>query len=319
MLVACGAPAPSAAPASPARVPLPTRPARDRAPVDPLPLLAPEGAPAAMVAPAAIALELGGAVIEAPPPAAPISIAIVETVGDRVRAGIRLPHVRFAAWTHRRHLLAALVRDVRSTGVALRAGTFVTRLEETKDRVRVRYSGRIEIETWVSPADLALTTRTRTATRFTPGKPLHAMPGMIIRAAPSWTSAQLAVMTQPLGLVELRDHPDGWKEVVYEDGNVHVEGFASKRLPPGRYHAPRPDAALAPIGIEPTATGVDGTCLHTAPDGEPIGYLVGTPPVAIASSTRGWVSLAVDTPWGAITFAARETDDGFARCDPSVP
>jgi len=50
----------------------------------------------------------------------------------------------------------------------------------------------------------------------------------------------------------------------------------------------------------------EATCLYARDQGEPIGYLVGDQRVELAASDRlGWWKLAIDTPWGPTTFAAR--------------
>ena len=50
------------------------------------------------------------------------------------------------------------------------------------------------------------------------------------------TGTQLAVMSSSYFLDPVNQLDDGWYEVVYEDSDVRVHGFASTRDPPGRTH-----------------------------------------------------------------------------------
>jgi hypothetical protein len=104
-------------------------------------------------------------------------------------------------------------------------------------------------------------------------------------------------------LIDQRD--DGWFEVAYEDGDVAVRGFMSRRDPPARLHRGAKSEPLA-SALAPNATIADHTCLHAAPGGEPIGFVVGDQPARLDRDERtGWFRVGLDTPWGVIELAAR--------------
>jgi hypothetical protein len=293
-------------------------------------LLAPaEGAPFARLDPGRIQLELAGPVIEAPPPGWPLEVAPIERLGNRLRVGVRLEHARFAVWTERAQLLSAMAHDqIVDTGgvpggaskrVILREGAFVTRLVHHGDRTKIRHGGALEIEGWVPDSALADSTSTRTLSSRIPSarRTMLVTPGTIVRAEAKWTAPQLALVATGYLLETVNELADGWIEVAYADGNVHVEGFVSRRTPPGRVHTPRVDPELAPIKIEANAKAPSGTCLYARADGEPLGYLVADQDVAFTANAEQWSTLAIDTPWGALSFAVHGTDPAtLASCAP---
>jgi hypothetical protein len=235
---------------------------------------------------------------------------------------VRLEHVRFALWMTRSRLLAIVARDQTVTvpgafGIAagpangepiqvvLRPGALVQRLAHEGTRTRVRYVGPLETEGWLP--DDALTDRApadRTATGRVPTgrKPLMLMPGAVIRVEPKWAGAQLAVMNEGYVVDEIKPVDDAWSEISYEDGDLFVHGYVSRRDPPGRVHRTKQlEASAAPT---PNATAVASTCLYVA--GEPVGFLAADQPVLLERANRpGWFTLTIDTPWGPIAFDAR--------------
>jgi len=149
---------------------------------------------------------------------------------------------------------------------------------------------------------------------------LSVFPGIVIRSEPQWSARELAVMATGYFLDEIKEVDDAWVEVGYEDGDVRVHGFVSPRAPPGSVHHVREADAAAPVA--PNATAPSGTCLYAREAGEPIGYLVGDRPVALEPAQPGWFALAIDSPWGPMTFAARgATEADLVACAPagSVP
>lgn len=327
VLVACGAPIPPAT--APTRETPRSQPAVDRAPVDPLPLLAPaEGGAFTQLSPSAIRLALDGAVIEGVAAAQPIEVAILESLGGRVRAGVRLPHARFAVWAERTQLLAVLARDqrLRIDGVfgpskkhaTLRAGAFVTRLAREDRQVKVRYRGALEVEGWLAAEALAeTTTRRNHRSRIPQARQTTLVSrGAQILATPNLHRGQLALVVRAHLLDVVATVDAAWSEVAYVDGDVRVEGYWSRRTPPGRLTA-RQDPELAPLAITPNAKAPSGTCLYARDDGDPIGYLVGDQDVLVEPGDRPWSSLSIDTPWGAIAFGAQVDASGaWTRCAP---
>jgi hypothetical protein len=69
--------------------------------------------------------------------------------------------------------------------------------------------------------------------------------------------------------------------------------------------------------ITPNAKVASGTCLYSKRGGDPIGYIVGDRDVDLAEAETGWFSLAIDSPWGPIVFAARgPTRSDLVTCAP---
>jgi hypothetical protein len=304
--------------------------------VDPIAALAP--APDERVAwlvPGRAQLELGGAPIDAPAGDRPLEVGVIERHGGLVRAAVRLPHARFAVWTARAHLFAVLRADHRAgparpaagagrsgeVHALLRAGAQVRRLARKDGRVRIRFVGAVEIEAWVSEALLgdAGPPRDRVGRIPSGHRTILVLPGAVIRAEPRWTAAPLAMIAGGHLVGVVREIDPAWVEVTYADGDVSVRGYLSRRDPPGRLHRPR-DPEVPPVTVVPNGKVAGGTCLYARARGEPVGYIVGDPEVLLADLGGGWWSLAIDTPWGAIAFAARGPVPGeLVACGPPAP
>jgi len=296
------------------------------APVDIIATLAAEPAQLASIMPGPAALELGGSSLPARDGTPDLDVDLLAQQGNDVRVGVRLDHVRFAMWTSRARLLGLLAHDQRIEGdfvigmdpveVVLRANAQVRRLAHEGSRTKVRYVGALEVEGWVpddalverGPAD-----RTKLGRIPTGRKTLMVMPGAVIRAQPTWSARQLAVMNQGYFLDTIDQLDDGWVEVAYEDGDVRVHGFVSTQDPPARTHRRLP-AEAAPPSFTPDATLADHTCLFVS--GEPVGFIVGGEPADVEPSPRaGWLTLTIDTPWGPIAFEGRgATEASLATC-----
>jgi hypothetical protein len=334
-IAACGQASPP--PAAPTRA-VSSKHVTAREPIDVLAALAETGREVSFIVPGTAQLELGGALVSAPDGAEPLEVVPLDERGNDVRVGVRLEHARFALWTPRARMLAIVARDQRVEERAgasftayspepvearLRATALVRRLGHDGHWTKVRYLGALEINGWVP--DDALVDHTPTGHtptgRVPTGRPtLSVFPGIVIRSEPHWGARELAVMATGYFLDEIRDVDDAWVEVGYEDGDVAVHGFVSRRDPPGRLHHPR--EADAPPTVTPNATAPSGTCLYANDAGEPIGYLVGDRQVALDPLHPGWFALSIDTPWGPLAFAARgATESELATCAPpgSVP
>jgi hypothetical protein len=327
VLTACGSsgpPAPIVPNVAVAPVAPPARtPPADRAPIDPMTALVPAaGQAVSLLQPGAIQLELHATPIDGPGPALPIPVLIVAEQGSRVRVAVRLPHARFLVWTERARLFALLLRDETVAEHAggggmpsdktaiLRAGAPVQRLAHKDAWTQVRFSGAVEIEGWVPDATLGeASPAPRSNGRFHGARRTQmAMPGTVIRAEPRWGTRQLAVMANGYYLEAVRDIDDAWSEIAYNDNDVALTGYVSKRDPPGRVNRKRPDPSLAPPPVLPNTTVASGTCLHARVDGEPIGYVVGDAEVDLVDAGRSWWTITINTPWGPIPFAARGPD-----------
>lgn len=335
LLAACGAPA--AAPATPARTGTPATAPIDepqRALVDPIAVLAPVAdQPVSWVTPGPVSFELGGAGIESPGGTRPIEVSIIDRQGGTVRAAVRLEHARFSLWMDRARLFGVLARDVKITPVGakptsdkvvvLRAGARVTRLARKGKLVQIRYVGGLEVEGWVEADALGEARRggARGGRRPSGHRPAMMMPGSVIRTEPRWGTGQLAVVNTSHFLDTVREMNDGWIEVAYADAEVSVRGFTSKRQPPGRVHRPKDPDAPPPV-ITPNAKVPSGSCLYSKRDGDQIGYIVGDRDVQLDELGAGWWTLAIDTPWGPLPFAARgPSASALTPCAPpgSVP
>lgn len=289
--------------------------------IDPLAVLAPvDDQPMSWLSPGPISLELGGAGIESPGGSRPIEVALVDHQGSQVRAVARLPHARFSLWSDRGRLFGVIKRDLKiSTGpganptsqmfVMLRAGARVKRLArnpKTK-QTQVRFVGGLEVEGWIADDNLADSgPGGGRGSRMHSGKRQAMMiPGSVIRTEPRWGTNTLAVVNTAYMLDTVKEMNDGWIEVTYADGDVSVRGYTSKRQPPGAVHRQK-DPDVPPPVITPNAKVAAGTCLYSKRNGDRIGYIVGdNTDVQLDALGNGWWTLAVDTPWGPIPFAAK--------------
>lgn len=314
-LAACGG---ASLPATPAPVPVrrvATEP--DRPPVDPIAALTPDDtAPRSWVVPGPIYLELGAAAATAGSAGRPIEVTPIDEEGKLQRVAVRLDHARFSVWIDGKQMLGVLRHDQRldALGVpavggevqaVLRAGATVSRIGHRDGSTQIRYVGALEIAGWV-PND-ALTDRGAArdvAGRIPTGrKTFMVLPGAVIRAEPRWAASELALMGTAYSLDIVRELDDGWTEVSYEDGDLIVHGFVSRRDPPGHLH--HWSQSDPPLTVAPNATVASGTCLYGRAGGDAIGYVVGNSPVALDDLGTGWWSVTLDTPWGALGFAAR--------------
>jgi hypothetical protein len=288
----------------------------DRAPVDPIAALTSDDTAArSWVVPGPVHLELGAAAIAAGGAGRPIEVTPIDEEGNLQRVAVRLDHARFSVWIDRAQMLAVLTRDQRidalgvpavgsEVQVVLRAGATVRRLAHRDRSTQVRYLGALEIEGWVPDAVLADRGPPRDgAGRIPTGrKTFMVLPGAVIRAEPRWAASELALMSTAYSLDIVRELDDAWTEVSYEDGDLVVHGFVSRRDPPGHLH--HWSAGEPPPTVAPNATAPSGTCLYARASGDAIGYLVGNRPVALDDLGNGWWSLTIDTPWGPLGFAA---------------
>ena len=283
-------------------------------PIDPIGVLAPvDDQPLSWLTPGPVQLELGGKAIESPGGSRPIEVAIVERSSNFVRAVVRLPYARFSLWSDRAKLYAVLQRAHRITGlpgrsemyVELQAGARVKRLARKTKQTQIRYLGAVEVETWVPDDLLGDQGSSRRMGKIPTGRrPAMLFGGSIIRAEPVWGNNQLAIAVNGYLIDSIRELEDGWMEVGYADGDVAVRGYASKRQPPGAVHRPKDPDAPPPV-TAPNTKVASGTCLYAKREGEAIGYVVGDRDVQLDDAGNGWWSLAVDTPWGPIAFAAK--------------
>lgn len=315
-LTACGG---AAAPPSPSPMPRAVRVATepDRVPVDPIAALTPDDTgETSWVLPGPIRLELGGSAVAAGGAGRPIEVAPIDQEGNLQRIAVRLEHARFSVWIDRSQMLSVLTRDQRidalgvpvvgsNVEVVLRAGAAVRRLAHRDRATQVRYLGALQVEGWVPDAVLADRGRPRDGTgRFPTGrKSLMVIPGAVIRAEPRWAASELAIMASGYFLDTVRELDDAWTEVSYEDGDVLVHGFVSRRDPPGRLHHWR--ETEVPGKVAPNTTVASGTCLYAHSGGDAIGYIVGNRPVYLDDTGNGRWALTIDTPWGPLGFDAR--------------
>jgi len=289
----------------------------DRAPVDPILALTPDdAADLSWVVPGPVQLELGGTPIDAAGPGRPIEVAPIDHEGSLARIAVRLEHARFSVWSDRAHMLSVLKHDQRISvlglprvgsdiEVVLRAGATVRRLAHRDRFTQIRYLGALQVEGWVPDAVLGERGHPRDGTGRIPTgrKTLMVIPGAVIRTEPRWAAAELAIMANGYFLDTIRELDDAWVEVSYEDGDVAVHGFVSRRDPPGRIHHWH-EADATPV-VAPNATVASGTCLYARAHGDAIGYIVGNRPVDLDDAGAGWWTLTIDTPWGPLGFAAQ--------------
>ncbi len=289
-------------------------------PIDPIAGLAPLDADAEVswISPGPARLEIAASPIEtASPNAPPVAGSILDAQGKLVRLAIRLDHARFSLWMDRSRLYGVIKneQDVRvADGVMpndpkplLFPGARVKRLARRDGFTQIRYVGALEIEGWVpdgSVGDRGVS-RARMGRMPTGMKTLTLLPGSIIRAKPEWSGAQLALAANNYFVDVVRELDPKWTEVHYQDGDIRVRGFYQRYSPPGRTHRERMDPDTAPIPISPNAKVASGSCLYSRVGGESVGYIVGDRDVSLEPGTNGWWTLAIDTPWGPINFAAR--------------
>ena len=321
MLAACGG--------VPATTPTPPRAKAvrhvgpgDPTPVDVIAALAPaEDGQVSWLDPGTARLELGGAAFEAPDGATPIAVSIVETQGSQLHVAVRLEDARFAVWTDRARQLAVAKRDVRVVDFphgnnpwhdraeiegVIHANAHLQVLARKEKWAQVRYAGAVEIEGWVPEADLGERGAALYGIAFFPNHMVvNVMPGAVLRDQPNWQGRQLAVVATSYFLDKVKEVDDTWTEVAYADSDVTVRGFVSRQEPPGRLHHPRRRDVGVVLTV-PNASLRSGTCLYTRANGDPIGYLVGDRVAELVEGTqRGWSTIAIDTPWGALAFAAK--------------
>ena len=308
-------------------------------PVDPIEALSPsDDDNVAWLVPGRIQLEAGGQAIEAPGGNRPIEVKLIDEQGSMVRLALQLEHVRFSVWSDRARLLAVLAAGRSLAPFAggggapttmtmhLFPGARVKRLARKDAWTQVRYIGAtLSADGWVRESELSSTLPRRElrASRRLPSghKTIMLSPGTVIRAEPKWSGRQLAVLGRSNFLYSMTERDDGWIEVSHTDGEVRVQGYVSRRDPPGRGHRfTDPEPALA--SAIPNTKLASGTCLYARPDGESVGYVVGDRDLELSEAGKvGWWSVAVDSPWGPIAFAARGPDgQSLERCAPaSVP
>lgn len=327
-LCACGAASTGPVSSSRASAVTPTHRGADSAPIDVIDALAQPLAESSWIVPGPAQLELGGDSLQAIEDAPRLEVSVLEEQGSDIRVGVRLDHARFALWMPRSRLLAIIARDQRvhvpgaplaigetAMEVVLHGGAQVERLAHENSSTRIRYIGALEVEGWVP--DDALTDRApvghRRLGRIPSGKrPLMLVPGAVIRAEPKWAGAQLAVLGQGYFVDEIKPIDDAWSEIGYEDGDLEVHGYVSKRDPPGRTHRRRAVEQSTPA--TPNAVVADGTCLFIA--GDEVGFIVGSRELVVARTDRvGWFSVTIDSPWGPLAFDARGTTmTDLAKC-----
>jgi len=327
-LAACGGAA-AQAPSPPTPKPSRIHVDPDRAPVDPIAALTPDDvAELSWVVPGPIRLELGGTTVAAGGIGRPIEATPIDEEGNLVRIAVRLEHARFSVWIDRGQMLSVLTRDQRidalgvpavgsDVEVVLRAGATVRRLAHRERSTQVRYLGALQVEGWVPDTVLADRGRPRDGSGRIPTgrKTLMVIPGAIIRAEPRWAASELAIMASGYFLDTVRELDDAWTEVSYEDSDVIVHGYVSRRDPPGRLHHWRDSDA--PTKVAPNVSIASGTCLYAHTGGDAIGYLVGNRPVDLEDSGSGWWTVTIDTPWGPLGFAARgPSRSELAPCAP---
>lgn len=303
----------------------------DAAPIDPIAALAPRETVSYLV-PGRVQIDLGGPAIEGPGGSKPIQVSIIDRQGGQVRAAVRLEHARFSLWSERGRLLGVVKADFNlqtmyrpndETRAVLRNGAVVRRIKHEGKRSLVRYVGALELEGWI-PDDMLVEEgppreRPVRFPRPTRLRPQHVFSGAVIRREARWGGDQLAVVANAYTLDTVREVDDAWAVIAYDDADISVQGFVSRRDPPGRVHKPK-DPDVAPQRITPTGKVPSGTCLHTQVKGEAIGYIVGDQDVMLDESgaSAGWWTLTIDSPWGPIPFAAQgPTRTDLVGCAPS--
>ena len=281
--------------------------------------------PHSFVVPGLASLELGGATVQAPPAQPEVAGTIIDEQTTMVRIVVKLDKLAFALWTERPRLLKIVMRDEMVSKYAgggfhgysddapfaeLHAGAHVRVIGHRDTWTKIRYLGSLEFDGWVPDTVLADRTTSDAAGhgRIPTGLPtLMVTPGTVVRGEPKWVGDELAIMANGYFLDTIKEVDDEWALIGYEDGEIRVRGFASRRSPPGRVHKPHEAEATATT-IAANATVAHGTCLYGRPHGEPIGFVIADVAVEVSSGRRpGWFTLSFDTPWGPLMFAASGT------------
>lgn len=297
--------------------------------VDPRPFLVetPPKAQRSWVMPRAARLEVGDRPSSPEnEPTEPVEVMLVEPGPTMIRVAAALPGARVAVWVDRKDLFAVISRDVTvrapftavnaDIGVTLRAFAPVEILEKEKERSRVRYSGAVELETWVPNDSLTWEAEPEVLGGLVGGggKVLHAAPGLAIRAEPRWGGSLIAALARTYFISEVRAVDDAWSEVRYSDNAVSVRGFASRRDPPvklaRRAPSTQPSSTLATDDKLPA-----GTCLHARARGEIVGITNNVAVVTAEGEGEGWKVVTMDTPWGPLAFAARKLGGSWQPCE----
>jgi hypothetical protein len=323
VIAACGGATPPAATTTTQATPTTARPRgapkREKIHIDPIAGLAPPTADAdvSWMVPGRIILELGGSPIEAPGSNKPIEVAVIDEAGRQVRVAVRLEHARFSAWTDRGWLLGVVTREQRVTSfpgqmamgdlrAILKPGARVRRLAHKDGSTQVRYLGAVEIEGWIPDDAIADAAPRRRAIGKLPSarKTLLVTPGAAFRIEPRWGTNQLAAVANGYIIDIVKEIDAAWIEAQYADGEVDVRGYLSRHAPPTRVHRSH-DAAVPPVMSTPNDKIASGTCLFSKASGDQIGYIVGDRDVQLDDAGGGWWNVYVDTPWGAVLFAAR--------------
>ncbi len=253
----------------------------------------------------------------------PVEVMLVEPGPTMARVAVELPEARFVLWVERRDLLGVMARDVsvrsrvaptnQEIGLTLHQGAAVRILERTAERSRVRYSGAVELETWV-PSD-SLTWQVEPADPVAPmggGKVMYTIPGMAIRAEPRWGGELLAALARIYFISELRAVNESWSEVRYSDNAVTVRGYASRRDPPVPTTA-RAASQPAPL-LDTNEHLTKGTCLYARVRGELVGIAGDVAAATAATPSEGWWTATLVTAWGPLEFAARRTGGVWQGC-----
>ncbi len=129
-------------------------------------------------------------------------------------------------------------------------------------------------------------------------RPSFATKGYAIRSEPAVAGRLLAAVSQSASVDLVQQIDRVWAEVSYADGDVTVQGFASKQQPPVPTRPRRTNAFVANVGPDAVP---DRTCLYA--NGEPVGVVVGEARGTLAPGMRpGWFTFTVDTPWDLVTF-----------------
>jgi hypothetical protein len=302
-------------------------PVADEAPLDPIGALAPvPDQPVASLVPGRAQLELSGTTIDAPGGNRAIEVVVIDRHGSMVRAGVRLEHARFSVWSEASRLLGVLKREheLATIGppttmfVKLRPGARVRKLARKNKQTQVRYVGAVEVEGWIPDDDLGEIGPSQERNHRVPTgrRQLMLMPGAIIRVEPKWAAKQLALMAHASFIDVVKEIDDAWVEVAYTDREIDLRGYVSKRAPPGKVHRVR-DPEVPPPAPAPNAKVTSGTCLYARRGGDPIGYVVGDRDVQLDDAGGGWWTLSLDSPWGALPFAAKgPTQTTLEACAP---
>jgi len=291
--------------------------------------------PRSFVIPGLASLELGAATVQAAPAQPEVVGTIIDEQTTMVRIAVKLDKLAFALWTERPRLLKIVTRDeqvskyagggfhdfsVRAPAAELHAGAHVRVIGHRDTSTQIRYLGSLEIDGWVPDTVLADRTTSGAAGhgRIPTGLPaLMVTPGTVVRAEPKWVSDELAIMANGYFLDAIKEVDNEWVLIGYEDGEIRVRGFASRRSPPGRVHKPHEAEGSAPT-IAANSTVARGTCLYGKPHGDPIGFVMLDVAAEVSSSRGpGWFTLSFDTPWGPLMFAASGTSaTGLDTCGP---